>query len=100
MAALEAFDRAIKLDPVSAPLMTESGWPLSFVGLHAEARKRYLRAVELEPEFGLAQYNVGFSYDREGNTSVALEWYERTLLSSGGMPFIKGHLGALLIQAG
>lgn len=100
VAALQAWDRALKLDPVSAVLTTESGWPLSFVGLHAEARKRYLRAVELEPEFGLAQFNVGLSYDREGSQSEALEWYERAVTSSGGMPFIKGHLGALLAGMG
>ena len=98
-AALEAFDRAIRLDPVSAPLMTESGWPLSFVGLHAEARKRYFRALELEPNLGLAQYNVALTYEDE-NTSEAIEWYERAAASSGGAPYIKGPLGALLTRMG
>jgi tetratricopeptide (TPR) repeat protein len=86
VAALEAFDRAIKLDPVSAPLMTESGWPLSFVGLHTEARKRYFRALELEPDLGLAQYNVALTYEDE-NTSETIEWYERAAASSGGAPY-------------
>ncbi|MEE8116872.1 MAG: hypothetical protein V3T28_07185 [Gemmatimonadales bacterium] len=55
--------------------------------------------MEVEPDFGLAQFNVALTYE-EGNPSEAIEWYERAVASSGGALYIKGQFGAMLTRMG
>ena len=99
-AALDAWDRALELDPLSAVLITESGWPLGYVGLYEKGRARFLRALELEPDFALAVFNMGWMYDGEGKLDDAIEWYERAVELSGGMPIMKAFHGAALFRVG
>jgi TolB-like protein/Tfp pilus assembly protein PilF len=64
--ALSEARRAQTLDPFSLPVRTMVGWVLFNQHRYDEALKVWDEVLTLEPEFGLAIYNQGLAYGKQG----------------------------------
>ncbi|MDP3697278.1 MAG: tetratricopeptide repeat protein [Candidatus Taylorbacteria bacterium] len=61
----------------------------------------YLKmAVEKAPNFGLAIYNLGVIYDRQGKTSAAIRELEKVAPSNNNQPGLAFELGLLYYRVG
>ena len=70
--ALEAYDRAIELQPDYALIWWYKGVVLNELGRYEEALESYDRIIELKPDFGTALYNKGLSRIGKHNSFLFL----------------------------
>ena len=68
---LQAPSHAPELDPLSAVITAESGWPFIYTGLYERALERFQRALELDPDLALAHFCVGWVLDHLGRYEEA-----------------------------
>jgi serine/threonine-protein kinase len=99
-AGLESWQRALKVDPLSAVVINENGWPYSYARLDEQALDWYRRAIEIDPALGLAHYNAGWALHRLGRLDEAISAYERGVELSGGAPFMRAFLATAFADAG
>lgn len=77
-AALQWLNKATQVCTNCAPSWTELGVLQRRAGHFDEAEKAYLRALESDPDYALAHYNLGVLYDLyQQRHEPALEHYER-----------------------
>lgn len=65
-----------------------------------KAEDNLRRAVELSPNFGLAIYNLGVVYDRQGKTNQAIKELEKVVPANSDQPGLAFELGLLYYRAG
>ncbi len=69
----------IKEYPAKAEYFSALGTVFKKLGKLEEAKKWYLKAIELEPEFYEAHYNLGLIYCQQGNTQSEINCYLKTI---------------------
>jgi tetratricopeptide (TPR) repeat protein len=73
--ALDAFNKAIELDPKVAKAYVNRGGAYVKLGNYKQAIADYDKAIELTAEFALAYYNRGLAYSAFGNHNQAIaDW--------------------------
>jgi tetratricopeptide (TPR) repeat protein len=70
--SLDAYGRALELDPSFAPAQTGLGVLLLEMGRAAEARAQLLQAVQADPQLAEARYHLAFSLSAMGDYQGAL----------------------------
>ncbi len=75
--AVEAYHRALELDPGNADAHVNLGRLLQIEGHHAVARDHYRLALARAPDHQLAMYNLGTSFDEADDIDKAVTWYRR-----------------------
>ena len=83
------------LEPV-----TVAGNIQAFSGNPDLAIPEYQRALEIEPNYGLANHFLGRAYLAKGQTAKAIEQLRRSNELLGGVPFSMGDLGYALASGG
>ncbi len=76
---VEAYEKAIELDPNSAGALVNLG-TIHFNGRDfAKAKSFYERALEVDPEYALAHFDLANLYDERGDRAKAVEHYQAAL---------------------
>jgi len=86
--AVETQKRALALDPLNPAVIAECGWPFTYAGLHEMGLPYYLRAIEVDPTFGLAHYNAAVAYHGMGLYQKALDAYDSGIRFMGQTPWV------------
>ena len=71
--AVDAYSKAIELDPSFEKAYFERGRTLAFIGKHEEAVKDFTKVIELNPKAGRAYHDRGISYKILGSEKEAIE---------------------------
>lgn len=71
LAAVEAFEEAVKAKPDSSRARVNLGAALSAMGQAKESQQQFVKVLELEPDNITAHFNLGTSALHEGNLEVA-----------------------------
>jgi TolB-like protein/Flp pilus assembly protein TadD len=98
--AVKAQELALELDPLSVTLITESSWPFLYAGLWDSAGSRLQRALELEPTFPLAHYDMGLVHHGKGQFPEAFAAYEVALAGMGRVGWVLAWIALAHIQRG
>ncbi len=61
-AALQAFEKALSLDPKSPQIEDEIGFILAATNRRDEAIAHFEKAIQLDPRFASAHYHLGVAY--------------------------------------
>jgi tetratricopeptide (TPR) repeat protein len=77
--ALASLDRALALDPGSAPRWSNHGLVLASLGRNQDALESYDRAIALDAESAATWYNRGVVLGSLGREQDALESYDRAI---------------------
>jgi len=73
--ALDAYNKAIDLDPKVAKTYINRGRTYYYLGNYNQAIANYDKAIELNAEFALAYYYRGLAYSAFGNNNQAIaDW--------------------------
>jgi len=76
---IEAYEKALELDPNSAGALVNLG-TIHFNGRdYAKAKKYYERALEVDPQYALAHFDLANLYDERGERAKAMEHYQAAL---------------------
>jgi len=76
---IEAYERALKLDPESAGVLVNLG-TIYFNARHwKEAERYYRQALAADPQYALAHFDLANLYDERGDRAKALEHYHAAL---------------------
>ena len=92
--------RAQDISPRWLEPMTVAGNIHAFSGNPDLAIPEYQRALEIEPNYGLANHFLGRAYLAKGQTAKAIEQLRRSNELLGGVPFSMGDLGYALAAGG
>ena len=84
---------AIKQEPWTWLLL---GWALDRLGRHDEAEECLRKALEVDPDFAEAHYNLGYNYRTEGNFTLAEKHFRRAIELDPKYALAYAELGALL----
>lgn len=76
---VEAYQRAIDLDPRSAGAQVNLGTIYFNARKWSEAETHYRRALEIDPEYALAHFDLANLYDERGDRGNAQAHYESAL---------------------
>jgi DNA-binding transcriptional MerR regulator len=98
--AMDAYRRALELDPSLAAAHTNLGIAHYRRGHLREARRQFERALALDPDLSEARYNLANLYDEEGELELAIAEYRRVVLTAS--QFADGHynLALALVKVG
>lgn len=77
--AIEAYEKAIDLNPNAAGALVNLGTIDYRRGKLRSAEQYYQRAATVDPNYALAQFNLGNLYDELGNATGAQKHYHRAL---------------------
>ena len=77
--ALDAYRKAIELNPNAAGALVNLGTIAFRARRHREAAAYYERAIEADPRYPLAHFNLGNVFDEMGQLEPAREQYELAL---------------------
>jgi TolB-like protein/Tfp pilus assembly protein PilF len=69
--ALGEMKRAQELDPLSAAILTDMGWIYFCAREYDRAIEQYRKALELEPEYGIAKRRLARAYEQKGRFAEA-----------------------------
>jgi tetratricopeptide (TPR) repeat protein len=83
-AAVDAYRKALELNPVAAGALVNLGTICYRQRKFAEAERYYRDAVAADPDYPLAQFNLGNLYDEQGRAGEAFAHYRRALQLSPG----------------
>ncbi len=97
--AIAACMRALELDPLSLFITTSVGWAHYFARDFSRAIEFGRKTLDMDPEFGVALWNIGLSYEALGRFDEAVSAFERALRSTGGLTMLS-HLGRSMALAG
>ncbi|HJZ13354.1 MAG TPA: tetratricopeptide repeat protein, partial [Acidobacteriota bacterium] len=71
--ATEEFNRAVELDPLSSVIINDQNVPYAFSGNSEEAIRLCKKAIEMDADFFLPHFALGWIYAGDANYSKALE---------------------------
>ena len=77
--AIEAFNKALALDPDDADVYNNMGNALKEQGKLEEAIEAYNKALSIKPEYTDAHYNMGIALKEQGKLEEAIEAYNKAL---------------------
>lgn len=97
---LLAQEKRVAEDPNSAELRNDFGNLLAERRFPKEARAEYRKALELDPHFFLAAYNLGLMEEAEGRISAAVSAYRKAIDRRRGFPPAHFRLGRLYEKQG
>jgi tetratricopeptide (TPR) repeat protein len=83
-AAVDAYRKALDLNPVAAGALVNLGTICYRQRKFAEAETYYRDAVAADPDYPLAQFNLGNLYDEQGRIGEAFTHYRRALKLNPG----------------
>ena len=98
--ATETQKRALTLDPLNAAVVAECSWPFIYAGLPDLAQPFILRSIELDPNFGLAYYNLASTWYQKGEYRKAIEACEVSLRLMGDNPWVLAGLATYCVASG
>jgi tetratricopeptide (TPR) repeat protein len=76
---MEAYEKAIEMDPNSAGALVNLG-TIHFNGRDfARAKRFYEKALEVDPQYALAHFDLANLYDERGDRAKAMEHYQAAL---------------------
>lgn len=84
--ALPAARRAVRLAPDDPAAVDTLGWVLFSLNDLENARRFYLRALQIDPDYAPAHLHLGQLYWREGDPNLARQELELTLALDGDGP--------------
>jgi tetratricopeptide (TPR) repeat protein len=85
--AMELFQKALRLDPYSAPLNYEAGRLYDQMGRFDDALASYLRIIETEPDHAFAYvYIAAIHYLVYGRADESLIWYHKAAANDALSP--------------
>jgi tetratricopeptide (TPR) repeat protein len=90
--------RASELDPLSAGITSDVGLPLTFQAKYEAAKEQARKALELDPNFYIAHWNLGWTDIEAGKFSAAIPEMEQARVTDSP-PFV-GWLGYAYAAAG
>jgi TolB-like protein/Tfp pilus assembly protein PilF len=76
--ATEEIERARSLDPLSLVINRDVGWALYWARRYDRAVEAYKRTIELAPNFYIAHYFFGETYEQMGRFSEAVNEFRET----------------------
>ena len=98
--ALAELGLAEKADPLSLVIKADSAEVLNSVGRYQEAAQMARRALELDPTFALAHYNLADSYVGQQQYPQALSEYQKVLATDSGNVWARGAIARVYAQMG
>ena len=99
-ASLVEIERARSLDPFSVMIANEMGWPYHYMGLQDRAREHHRHALEMDPSFAMAHYNIAVCSVMERRYAEALPSCARAIELAGRLPFMVAALAAAYAHTG
>jgi tetratricopeptide (TPR) repeat protein len=97
---LLAQEKRVAENPASAALRNDFGNLLAERRFPKEARAEYKKALDLDPKFFLAAYNLGLMEETEGRISAAISAYKEAIDRRRGFPPAHFRLGRLYEKLG
>ena len=97
---LLAQEKRVEENPSSAALRNDFGNLLAERRFPKEARAEYKKALDLDPAFFLAAYNLGLMEETEGRVSDAISAYKEAIHRRRGFPPAHFRLGRLYEKLG
>ncbi|MGV8096743.1 MAG: DUF5107 domain-containing protein [Mangrovibacterium sp.] len=83
---IHMFEIVTAENPTDAKAYFYQGNLLYYLEQKSEAVAAWEKSAELDPMFGLTGRNLGFAYDREGNSTQAISWYEKSIQADSNNP--------------
>jgi tetratricopeptide (TPR) repeat protein len=77
--AIEAYDKALKIDPQYKFAWLNKGWALNNLGRYQEAIEAYDKALKIDPKYKSAWNNKGNALRNLGRYQEAIEAYDKIL---------------------
>jgi adenylate cyclase len=93
-------EHALELDPLSLPCLAYLASVASFGGDHQRAASLCRQALELDPGFVLALWNLLTAREQLGALEEALGLAHRLVAATQGSPVMRAHLARLLARTG
>ncbi len=99
-AALERFERALRIKPDDAELHYNLGLTLQRARRLPEAMEHYQQAVRLKPDYAEAYNNLGFGLQQTGNLPDAIADYQQAVRIKPEFVVARYNLGNALASSG
>ncbi len=93
-------EKAFELDPLSLSTNTARAFPYLAAGKYDQTIEKIKPALELEPNFPLALYYLGRSYEGKGMYKESLAEYQKAIQNSGGSSFFISASIRSLVKSG
>ncbi len=97
--AIAACTRALELDPLSLFITSSVGWSHYFARDFERAIEFGRKTLEMDPDFGVAYWNIGLALEAMGRYEEAIDAFQRATRSARGLTFLT-HLGRARALAG
>jgi serine/threonine-protein kinase len=98
--ALNEMRQAARLDPLSPHVGANTARALNLVGDHEGAIREATKALELNPDFIYAHWQLGLAHDNQGNYPLAAEAYERMMQAPGPPNMARAAVGRAYAKLG
>jgi tetratricopeptide (TPR) repeat protein len=98
--AIPYFDVAAKTEPASPLAATELGVALSMASRQTEARQQFQRALEINPKYTDARFDLASIDAQNGNLEAAASGFRRVLVEKPDHAKARQHLGEVLFLLG
>jgi tetratricopeptide (TPR) repeat protein len=98
--ALRDIETAVSLAPFNQQYAEQHASILADLGRFSEAERIYNHTLELDSNFGLAWFNLGVLYMRQGKNDLALKCYERAFDLNPSDEGAAVNLGVILHRLG
>ncbi|HEY5656928.1 MAG TPA: tetratricopeptide repeat protein, partial [Myxococcota bacterium] len=99
--ALRLHQKALELDPLSPIFIVNLGMDLSCLGEFDEALGRFERTIQMDPEFALGYWAIGWHHATVlGQLDEAVRWYRKGISLDQGNDQAAVALGALYLHLG
>ncbi len=83
---IRLFETVVKESPSDAKAYQYMGDLLYYLEQKDQAIAAWEKAAQLDPKSGMVQRNLGFAYDRAGQTAKAISWYEKSIQADPSNP--------------
>ena len=77
--ARDALEKAYKLKPDDSEILANYAYTLYLNRMFNDAIEKYKRALEIQPDYPQANYNLALAYSRVGEYDLALQHWERVV---------------------
>lgn len=98
--AVEAFQRAITLNPYNAEAYHQYGQTLMPLGRYTEALAAYRRVIDLEPDRAMTFVPMAAIYQREGQLAEGLRMLDSAISAAPRVPYARATRAIFRAQAG